>query len=78
MSEEQVNPLLLRFLEADSADEKYEVLREVGLDVTDRLIDDMSASLDLVIPEGPVDERFLKLKNAVATRAKYETERFRR
>lgn len=76
--EEQINPILLRFLEAENADAKYEILREVGLTVTDRLIDDMSASLDLVIPDGPTEERFEKLKNAVATRAKYETERFRR
>ena len=76
--EEQINPVLLRFLEADSAEEKNELLRQQDLEVTDRLIDDMAASLDLVIPDGPTDERFQKLKNAVSTRAKYELERSHR
>lgn len=76
--EEQINPVLLRFLEADSAEEKNELLKHQDLEVTDRLIDDMAASLDLVIPDGPTDERFQKLKNAVSTRAKYELERSRR
>lgn len=77
--EEQINPTLLRFLEADGAEAKYEVIKSVSADeVTDRLIDDMAASLDLVIPDGPADERYYALKNAVATRAKYEIERSRR
>ena len=76
--EEQINPLLLRFLEADSAEEKSELLKHQDLEVTDRLIDDMAASMDLVIPDGPTDERFQRLRNAVSTRAKYELERSRR
>ncbi len=73
--EEQINPILLKFLEADKASEKLEILKYEAVDITDRLIDDMAASMDLVISEGSLDERYLKLKNAVATRAKYELER---
>lgn len=79
MPEEQINPTLLRFLEAEGAEERSEILKYLSPDeVTDRLIDDMAASLDLVIPDGPTDERYIKLKNAVATRAKYEIERSKR
>ncbi|MBQ6442045.1 MAG: hypothetical protein IJJ13_05585 [Lachnospiraceae bacterium] len=76
--EEQINPVLLRFLEADSAEEKSELLKNQDLEVTDRLIDDLAASMDLVIPDGSTEERFQKLKNAVSTRAKYELERSRK
>ena len=76
--EEQINPILLRFLEAESAEEKYELLKVQGLEVTDRLIDDLAASMDLVISDGPTEERFQELKNAVSIRAKYELDRSRR
>lgn len=78
MAEESINPILLRFLEADHAEDKLEILKYQVNDITDRLIDDMAASMDLVIPDGPTDERYLKLKNAVATRAKYELDRGKR
>ena len=81
MSEEQqqVNPILLKFLDAETAEAKYQILRDLQPEeITDRLVDNMAASLDLVIDGGDTDDRFFKLKNAVATMSKYHTERFRR
>ena len=68
-SEEQANPFLLRFLDADTYEEKY--------DITDRLINDFSVVLDVVIPEGDLTGRYIQLKQCVATMCRYETTRLR-
>ena len=95
-SEEQANPFLLRFLDADTYEEKYKILkRPVPLndtnplwnkhpnecseedDITDRLINDFSVVLDVVIPEGDLTDRYIQLKQCVATMCRYETTRLR-
>jgi len=66
-SEEQANPFLLRFLDADTYEEKYKILNEMENDITDRLINDFSVVLDVVIPEGDLTGRYIQLKQCVAT-----------
>jgi len=39
------NPFLLRFLDADTYEEKYKILNEMENDITDRLINDFSVVL---------------------------------
>lgn len=73
-----VNQNLLAFLDADDVQEKYEILNNMSMDeIDDQLIDTMAVSLDVVIPEGPVDMRLLQLKNILKTRGQYEQKRFR-
>lgn len=72
-SEEQANPFLLRFLDADTYEEKYKILNEMENDITDRLINDFSVVLDVVIPEGDLTGRYIQLKQCVATMCRYET-----
>ena len=76
-SEEQANPFLLRFLDADTYEEKYKILNEMENDITDRLINDFSVVLDVVIPEGDLTDRYIQLKQCVATMCRYETTRHR-
>lgn len=73
----RANPCLMKFLEADTYEEKFHVLNEIQNDMTDRLIDDIAVVLDVVIPEGALNDRFQQLRNIVLTRQKYETNRFR-
>ncbi len=73
----QVNQTMLAFFDADTFADKYEILKTMERDVTDAMIDNMSASLDLVIPDGDVDVRYVQLKNAVSTMAKFEVNRLR-
>ncbi|MDD6667941.1 MAG: DUF1653 domain-containing protein [Lachnospiraceae bacterium] len=80
LEEAGVNPLLLEFLDEDNFGRKYKILeamQEEG-DINDTLIDNMAASIDVVIPDGPVDDRFDHLKYAVSKRMQFETDRFRR
>ena len=70
--EPAANPWLIRFLDADTLDEKYEVLTEMYRDIDDKLIDDLAVCLDVVIPEGKTEDRYRQLKHCVRTRQKYE------
>lgn len=71
------DPRLLAFLDTDTYEQKYQLLNEMEHDITDRLINDFSVILDVVIPEGNLDDRYLQLKRCVATMCRYETTRLR-
>ena len=71
------NPML-KFLDTDDFDEKYDILCDIKeSDLTDVLIDNLAVTLDVVIPEGPIEKRFDELKTCVRTRKKYESIRLR-
>lgn len=76
-NELRANPCLLKFLDADTYEAKYQVLTEIREEMTDRLIDDMAVVLDVVIPEGPINDRYCQLRNIILTRQKYESIRYR-
>ena len=67
----------MKFLDTDSMDEKYKILIDMRDDITDQLIDNMAASLDFVIDDGPLDCRYEELLTCVRTRQRFETNRFR-
>ncbi len=71
--------LMNDFFDERSFEEKLNILDKLKFrdDLSNHLVDNLAASLDLVIGEGTVEERFKELRNCVQTRAKYELRRLR-
>lgn len=68
---------LMQFLEADTYSQKLELLNLFKKNIDDRLINAIAASLDTIVPEGDIEDRYISLHNFVKTQAKYECNRFR-
>lgn len=76
---EEALALMNDFFDERSFEQKMNILDKIALreELSDRLIDNLAASLDVVINDGPVEQRFKELKTCVQTRAKYEILRLR-
>ncbi|MBQ3665079.1 MAG: DUF1653 domain-containing protein [Lachnospiraceae bacterium] len=76
-NEETVNPNLLKFLDADTYEDKRNILVRMKSEMTDRLIDDIAASLDVTVEQGDIEERYISLLYCIDMLAKFEVNRFR-
>ena len=79
VQEEELNidPLVLEFLDADSYEERLNILAALHHRITDEMINTMSIAIDLEIGEGDTEERYEELKNCLLTFEKYECNRLR-
>ncbi len=70
---------MMRFFDADDFDEKYSILKAMKTmeGLTDNIIDNMAATLDYVIDDGDIDDRFAQLMKCVDTRRRFESGRLR-
>lgn len=78
--EEGFNPeieLLTPFFDADTYEEKLEVLVSLESKLTNSMIDTMAVCLDVEIKEGDIPTRFVELKNCLLTMEHFECNRLR-
>ncbi len=75
--QEGLHPKLESFIEAETYEEKLEILSSMETMVTNDMINTMAMVLDVDIMEGELTERYAALKNALSTLEKFECNRFR-
>lgn len=77
--EEQINidPLVLEFLDANSYEQRLNILTSLRNRITDEMINTMAVAVDLEIKEGDVEDRYEELRNCLLTFEKYEGNRLR-
>ena len=66
---------ILLFLDAESYEDKWNLLGIVHEFMSEHLINTLAASMDIVIEDGSLDERFEELRSCVNTRRRYEIDR---
>ncbi|MGN0335316.1 MAG: DUF1653 domain-containing protein [Lachnospiraceae bacterium] len=76
-TETGVNPLLLAFLELETFEEKLQFFRDNKKKIDDHLLDSIAASLDIVVDEGPLPQRYQEVLNCLETFEHFECSRFR-
>lgn len=72
-----IDPMVLQFLEADTYEERLNILVGLKHRITDDMITTMAIASDVEVPEGNLEERFQSLKNCLSTLEKYECNRLR-
>ena len=75
--EERPNPDLMEFLDEDTFEQKKRILIGMRNRITDRLIDDLAAALDVTVEDGDLDERYRNLLFCVDTMERFEVNRLR-
>ena len=70
-----VNPKFLKFLDADSFEVKCDIFDSMIDELDDHLINQMAASIDEIIDDGPLGIRIENLRRSIKTKAKYELHR---
>ena len=75
--EPALDPLVLEFLDADSYEEKLNILAGLHHRITNEMITTMAISCDIEVNDGEPEERKKKLKNCLLTMEKFECNRLR-
>lgn len=73
----KLDPLVLEFLDADSYEQRLNILAGLHHRITDDMITTMAVACDIEVPEGETETRFASLKSCLMTLEKYECNRLR-
>ncbi|MCI7469382.1 MAG: hypothetical protein PUG68_00830 [Lachnospiraceae bacterium] len=70
---------MLAFLDTDDFEEKFRIAKRMAeqSEIDDTVLDNMAASLDFIIDDGPLDRRIDELLHCIGTRKRFETTRLR-
>lgn len=72
---EQVSPGVLRFLDADTHEERLEILVSLANEIDDHMLNTMAVAMDVELSEESLEDRYEELKNCLITMEKYERNR---
>ena len=75
--EHELDPLVLEFLDADSYEQKLNILAGLHHRITDEMITTMAIACDIEVNDGETEERYEELKNCLLTMEKFECNRLR-
>lgn len=74
---DEPDPMLIEFLDADSYEQRLNILVGLGHRITDDMITTMAIACDIELNEGETLERYEALKHCLITLEKYECNRLR-
>ena len=72
-----LDPLVIKFMDADLASERLDILYKLRSTITNDMIDIMAMSAGVVINEGDVYDRYNDLRNCLSAVDKFESKRLR-
>lgn len=72
-----IDPMVLEFLDADSYEQRLNILAGLQHRITDEMITTMAVACDIEMPEGDTQERYDSLRSCLLTLEKYECNRLR-
>ena len=75
--EPALDPLVMEFLDADTYEQKLNILSALRHRITDDMITTMAIACDIEVNEGDTNERYEALRNCLLTLDKYECSRLR-
>lgn len=72
----EANPLLLRFLDAETYEDKLEMFQAWEGYADENLLESIAASLDITLDKGSLREKYREILNCLKTMEHFETKRF--
>lgn len=72
-----MDPLVLEFLDADSYEERLNILAALHHRITDDMINTMALSVDVEVKEGDIEDRYTELRKCLLLYDKFECTRLR-
>lgn len=72
-----IDPLVLEFLDADTYEERLNILAALHHRITDDMINTMAIAIDVEVEEGDIEERYEALKKSILLYDKFECNRLR-
>lgn len=76
-AEPALDPMVMEFLDADTYEQRLNILAGLHYRITDDMITTMAIACDVEVKDGPLEERFSELKSCLITLDKYECNRLR-
>ncbi len=73
--EPTLDPLIWEFLDADSHEQRLNILASLHHRITDDMITTMAVACDVEVPDGDIEERYSQLKNCLLMLDRFEIKR---